>query len=372
MSIRSLVILVVLSPTFAIAQPKSSLGLRILGIDATVRSVSPAVRQNLDKIVSKASESIKKLRPRKRGWDEEYALKVFGCIDDALVGSGVVYPDQGLVDQLVDGLTPFKMTSDRRQSFLDQRHNARRVRTIERLHNGPFYAADCDIACFLYLSVADRLELPISMVDLPGFDQHAGHNFVRWREGAHFVNWETMGGVQMSEEHYLSGWDITPEMVAAHAAMTDMTSEQVIGYVHGLAGIQYERKGLYQKALQEQSLSLKLYPQNTVAANNYAWDTGVGKDVKARDHESAILSALHVLELVDDPNVRDTLAAVYASAGLFRLAVKEEETAVASSSSSNFRTRLQMYKDRKVYREDRAPSGADGQFKPPAEWGTIH
>ncbi|MGA2245074.1 MAG: hypothetical protein ABSH48_08750 [Verrucomicrobiota bacterium] len=275
-----------------------------------------------------------------------------------------MYPDVGMVDQLADGLTPFQMTAARKPSFEAQPHNLRRRGTIEKRFPGPFYAVDCDTASFIYLGVADRLKLPIHFIDLPGREGHDGHNFVRWRDGTNSLNWETMDGCARSDDYYRVGWGITAGEIQAHSALTDLSPGQVIGYEHALLGIQFERRGDYEHALGELDQCLELYPQNLLAHNNYAWDTEVGANVKFRDHAKALTNVLYVLNLVNDPDVRDTLAAVYASTGFFNLAAAEEREVLKALPSGAYQRRLELYERHEVYRESHAPPDPDGVFKP--------
>jgi hypothetical protein len=330
---------------------------RILQLDAHVKPVTDEMFQTLNAVMDDACAAIGKLHRKRDGqWDRQYAATVLKCIDVTLINHGFLYPDAGGVDQLADGLTPFQMSPAQRPSFEAQPHNRRRAAMIAQKFPGPLYALDCDTASFVYLGVADQLHLPLHLVVIPTFNRRSGHAFVRWREGSHFLDWETMDGVVTTDDSYVKAWKITSAEIKAHCALTDLSSRQVIGCEHYLMAIQYERREKFEEALRELSIALELYPQSLDARREFAWDTATGAGVRLRDNAGAITDALFVLRLVDDPDARDTLAAAYASAGMFDLAVKEEKAAIVNGarsreSKSGYKQRLILYQQHTAYRQ---------------------
>lgn len=340
------------------------MAVRILKLESSVKEVTPQMFKTLDEVIEDASNRIEKVPTKKgEGLDPVYAQAALKCIDDALLDKGFLYPDKGLVETLASSLTPYRMAPARRVSFEQQPHNKRRRAMIAQKFPGPFYIADCDTACFIYLGVADRLQLPIHFIDLPGFNEEAGHNIVRWREGNQFIDWETMDGCVMSDDYYKTTWGITAAQQQAGVALTDLTSDQVLGYAHTGVAIEHAQRGDYDKALAELTTALQLFPQYLLACNNFAWYTAVGANIKERNHPEAIYRALFYLNYFDDPNVRDTLAAVYASAGMFKLAVAEGRAAVAATHSDEFQKRLDLYSRNQAFRESKE-SPANEVFNP--------
>jgi tetratricopeptide (TPR) repeat protein len=337
----------------------------ILNQDKETRTVTPQMVSLLREVIEDASKKIEQLqRPPKNTLDIHYVTNVFKCIDDTLIAHGFVYPDDGLVSLLADGLTPFQMATNRLRSFEASAHNHRRRDMIAARFPGPFYAVDCDTASFIYLGVGEQLKLPIHLIEIPGRLGYPGHNFVRWRAGTNYVNWETMDGKVESDKAYRAEFDIPAAEIEAGSAMTDMTREQVLGYEQVLLAIEYEARGQFETALKKLDQALALYPANLLARNNFAWDTAVGQGVTVRDYSKAIMHADFVLNVVDDPDVRDTLAAAYASAGFFNLAVAEEQRAIKGHSSKEYQKRLALYKKGQVYRQNKASDGPVGEFKP--------
>lgn len=333
---------------------------RILNLDAQVRPVSDEMVQTVNGVISDACVRIAQL-PRKQGgeWDRAYAVAALKCIDATLLDHGFLYPDVGNVGLLADGLTPFQMDAARRNSFAAQAHNRRRAAMIAQRFPGPFYVLDCDTASFVYLGVGEQLNLPLRLVAIPSFNRLPGHAFVRWREGSHYLDWETMDGMATTDNYYLTDWKITPAEIKANSALTDLSTDQVIGCEHYLLALQYERRGDFEQALRELSTALELYPENLDARAEFAWDTATGFGVSLRKNADAITDALQVLQLVDDPDARDTLAAAYASAGMFDLAVQEEKAALvhgarSSQAKPGYERRLALYREHTPYRQSAA------------------
>jgi len=343
---------------------------RILKLDAQVKPVTDQMFQTLKEVVDDACTAIGKLKRKQNGrWDRRYVEATLKCIDTVLINHGFVYPDAGGVDQLADGLTPFQMSAARRPAFQTQPHNKRRVRKISERFPGPFYAVDCDTASFLYLGVADQLRLPLYLVVIPSHNRRLGHTFVRWREGSHYLNWETMDGLEQTDEFYLKEWNVNSAEIKAKSAMAELSTDQVMGCEHYLMAIQYERRKDYEQALHELSVALELYPQSLDCHREYAWVAATGPGVDVRHHSEAIAHALFVLSLVDDHDVRDTLAAAYASAGMFDLAVREELVAISNSASSidsqlGYKQRLHLYQRNTVYRQPESTHPTAGAFVP--------
>ncbi len=330
---------------------------RILELDAQVKPVTDQMVRTLDDVMKDACAAIGELhgKPDRRR-DRRYARAALKCIDDTLIDHGFVYPDAGGVDQLADALTPFQMSAARKHAFEANPHNRRRAAMIAQRFPGPFYALDCDTACFLYLGVAAELGFPLHLVTIPAFNRRPGHVFIRWGEGFHSLDWETMDGVVTTDDFYLKEWKISSAEVRAQCAMTDLSAGQVIGCEHYLIATQYERRGNFERALRELALAFELYPENLDARREFAWATATGQGVRFRHDAEAIADAQFVLRLVDDPDARDTLAAAYASAGMFDLAVKEEKAALRNAqrtgaSKPGYQQRLNLYEHHTVFRQ---------------------
>jgi tetratricopeptide (TPR) repeat protein len=130
----------------------------------------------------------------------------------------------------------------------------------------------------------------------------------------------------------------------------------VLGCEHHLLAVQYERQKDYNRALHELSLALELCPQNVDARREFAWVAATAPGVRDRRAAEAIAHALFVVRLADDPDAHDTLAAAYASAGMFDLAVKAERAALSHSEralefKADYTRRLRLYERSTAYRQ---------------------
>ena len=93
------------------------------------------------------------------------------------------------------------------------------------------------------------------------------------------------------------------------------------------------------------------------AYNSVAWLLATSPEEKSRDGRKAVEFAKRAMELSGDKdaNALDTLAAAYAEAGDFEMAVQWQIKAVESvleEAKSRYRSRLDLYKSGKPFRDD--------------------
>lgn len=334
----------------------ANLACRILHMDSTIKPVDEKSYRMLHEVMVESGLEISRLdRKRRDGWDHDYVASVLTTIDTVLTRRGFLHPEEGAVDQLVDGLTPFLMTTEQRPRYEGQTHNRRRARMIRERFPGPFYAVDCDTTSYIYLGVAEHLRLPLSMVVIPSHNRRPGHTFVRWREGKRHLNWETLDGMERGNDYYVNEWRLSRAEIRAGAAMRDLSPTEVIGYQHTVLGIQWEHRGQYARALSEFAAGLVLFPQHFDLRRQYAWVASTAPGLEERPVAAAIEHALGVVRLAEDHDARDTLAAAYAAAGQFDQAVIEQRLAIAGASKSDgsrraYRYRLELYQSGRAYR----------------------
>jgi len=342
-----------------------NVAIRFLKMDSSVEHVNPEMFKTLNDVMDDACSRIKTLPRLGPGeWDPVYAESALRSIDDALVSHGFVYPDVGGEDLLADGLTPFQMKPARRISFEARDENLRRKAAIERRFPGPFYPVDCWITCLIFLGVADLLNLPIHVIDLPGFDGQHGHNFVRWRQGVNFVDWETTLGCVEPDELYRANWNISADEIKTGSALTDLTPGQILGHYQATIAMVYANHGDFERALAELQESLRLCPHNLFACGDYGWYTAAAAKLRRRDYPGAIAVTKFSLGIVDDPDTRDTLASLYASEGRFSLAVDEERLAASESSVPDYKARLKLFQHHEAFRETQESPNTNLEFKP--------
>jgi tetratricopeptide (TPR) repeat protein len=121
-------------------------------------------------------------------------------------------------------------------------------------------------------------------------------------------------------------------------------------------GHNYYQLKQYSRALADYDAALRLEPEHVTALNNRAWLLATCSQDELRDGKRAVASARKACELAKpaDYDYVDTLAAAYAEAGYFDLAVKVAEDAIRLAPSSEkpaIQRRLAIYREKRPYHE---------------------
>jgi tetratricopeptide (TPR) repeat protein len=133
-----------------------------------------------------------------------------------------------------------------------------------------------------------------------------------------------------------------------------------VNYVRALEGraTAFSAKRDFARATSDYADAIVINPNRSSSLNNLAWLKATCEDDKCRDGKEAIKLAKKACELTawKDAAALDTLAAAYAEAGQFPDAIKWMEEALKDKAAekefgAGFRARLQLYKDKKPYRE---------------------
>ena len=118
------------------------------------------------------------------------------------------------------------------------------------------------------------------------------------------------------------------------------------------------QRGEYAKAISDYNKSTQLFRMNALAYNDLAWLQATCPDAKYRDGQKAFQNASKAYQL-DGGNswgYVDTLAAAYAECGDFDKAVEQETKAITLAGTAKgvdaARSRLELYKAKKPYREE--------------------
>jgi tetratricopeptide (TPR) repeat protein len=236
----------------------------------------------------------------------------------------------GYVWLLSDGLRGRVMNKSEIDALAADEHNWRRERRIRQHNTEPFFVNDCDTASFLYLAVAEVLELPLSMIEIPG------HNFVRFQDGNEYFEWETIYGFERwSTENYRIIWNILPYLVETKVYLSPMSMANVIGYHSRIVADIWSKKKQYRRALMDYEKAAALYPRSPKVWGSWAWNLAVVGDATLRDGRRAIEYARRAVALSRTPNNLDTLACAYAETGDFKDALATERDAQSLHTRRN-------------------------------------
>lgn len=124
-------------------------------------------------------------------------------------------------------------------------------------------------------------------------------------------------------------------------------------------GAAHRMKKDYERAMADFSEAMRLDPKDAAGFNSAAWLFSVCPDARYRNGKKAIELATRACELTHwkRPGYIDTLAAAYAETGQFEEAVKYQSRALEDTGYQQrhggwARKVLELYKDKKPYRED--------------------
>ena len=305
----------------------------ILRIESAALPVKAEEFALLRSIVDEARRSL----PRKIDTqDKAAALATLKTIDAILVRRGFIYDGPGDVDNLHDTLAPKVLNAAEYRTALNSSHNTRRHALMEVDPQRQFYVSDCDTASFIYLELADALDLPIRLVEAPR------HNFVRWEfeDGTH-LNFETMDGEAKSDEAYTAGWGIPETTIRPGFHMVSFTDDEVRGYVIRMRGQTFGELGNFARTKADANTAMRLNPRSPGPLNALAWVLATCAPASCRDGASAVELATRAVAQWKHHNYIDTLACAYAAAGDFKRAEATELEALDLSYKSDYVTNLE-------------------------------
>ena len=126
-------------------------------------------------------------------------------------------------------------------------------------------------------------------------------------------------------------------------------------------GMALADKKEYDKAIADYTEAIRLDSKYAGSFNNLAWLHATCPDAKFRDGKKAVEYGKKAIDLSPSWSKYDTLAAAYAEAGDFDMAVKEQTKAIEllkaekefdKDELKKSEARLQLYRDKKPYREE--------------------
>jgi tetratricopeptide (TPR) repeat protein len=130
-------------------------------------------------------------------------------------------------------------------------------------------------------------------------------------------------------------------------------TQGILSRVYMSRGVIYGQKGQYAQAMNDYDMSIELNPKDAWAYNNKAWILATCPDPNYRDGKKALIHALKAVAIKKNTANLDTLAAAYAEAGEYEMAVKTEKEAISICSNADmkkkFETLVEAYKQGITY-----------------------
>lgn len=123
-------------------------------------------------------------------------------------------------------------------------------------------------------------------------------------------------------------------------------------------GWAHEQMKSWSDAIKSYERAAKLSPRNMASRNNLAWVLATAPDDSVRDGVRAVKIAKEAMRIAGRRShafLKDTMAAAYAEAGDFELAVETQRQALKSaipSQKKEIGARLELYENGKPYRSD--------------------
>jgi hypothetical protein len=304
---------------------------QVLDLEIPLGTVTPAMRELVHDLEKQA-----KLRvaSHQQPWvpvDVRAALQTF---HEILTETGFAVSPDGYVELLSEALTPVTVNGIELTAFKRSRFNigTRKRWLDDHARDGRviLHVGDCDTLSFLYLSMADAIGLPLSLVERAGDVDVVGHNWVAWQRDSARVDWDALGGEERS------------------GGYPALSRQQALGYVRRLVALTMENRGLHAQAAAQLEQSINQFPV-TAALTEYAWLLATSWDQSVRNGARAIQVVERALASDCDYDLLDTAAATYATAGRFDVAVAFQTAAIARFPASKpitrsrFTYRLSLY-----------------------------
>ncbi|MFC1763172.1 tetratricopeptide repeat protein [Planctomycetota bacterium] len=171
----------------------------------------------------------------------------------------------------------------------------------------------CLSLSILYLSIGERLGLPLHGVVVPG------HFFVRYQSSSQQFNIETTAkGVSLSDEHYMTEHNV-PKGSTHRLYMKSLDKKQTLGCLFNNFGVVYLETGLPKLAILALDTSARINPMLSEARSN------LGIVLMQEGHaEDALVQLKYALEInPNDAAVRRELGRAYLRTKKYRQAVEE-------------------------------------------------
>lgn len=239
------------------------------------------------------------------------ALSFFQAVDQALIRGNVIFPPEGSVDFFREGLKGRVLSDTEFRQALNILGNRRREPWMQasRSIQEEVYFFDCDLASVFYVAVAERLDLPVFLVESPG------HNFVRWESTDLHLNWDPNDGMLYPDDFYVRTKAVTAFNREIFGYLENRDRTYIVSYWHVMLGRQKQRDGDAAGAVGEFREAIRWVPSDRVALYELAWLLATSSDATVRNGLEAAAISEGLVEKARRAVWLQTLAAACAEAG---------------------------------------------------------
>jgi tetratricopeptide (TPR) repeat protein len=198
----------------------------------------------------------------------------------------------------------------------------------------PRHIFDCDTGSMIYLTVADALSTPASLVEimLPSGDQH---NYVQWQIGrAGNFAWDPNA----------PGQCVKPATARGYQGRS-LTYGETISYALTLRADLWIDQKAFARAIDDYKEAIRLFPQRPGGYAGLAWMLATKEFPERSNYKRlAITSAKQAVRLRRNADNLDTLACVYAFIGDFDSAVTAEREALTQApANADYLRRIEAF-----------------------------
>lgn len=319
---------------------RNTIGHNILVEDRRAESIPDAIFERLDFLISRVQNEI----PLGDNQDPAVAMEKLKSIENTLIDNNYVCSiPYFLVATFAQGLQP-KPLSKCGLIYAEENHN--RKSHIEKHIDEGFSHVDCDLSSLLYLSISEKLDIPLCMVEVPQ------HNFVRWKfEDGHYINWDTNYGYnRFTDRGYSDKYGALKAQIDKGTYLSNMSRDNVIGYFCFCRGLTFEGSSNQSEAIKEYFLSIEKYPQSPISRNNLSWKFVTSRDAQNLISGSQALAfARETIAISRTYGYLDTLACVLAELGEFEEAITIETEAYNMNPSPEFEAMIKAFRQRQTW-----------------------
>ncbi len=227
----------------------NTIGHQILDLEAELGVPIEPHKETLDRLIEEARARIQV----KDAYTREDALGILSTINSILQNNGFEPQEEDPKEYLFHGGLRYKIL-------------------------------DCDNTSFIYLSIAEALNLPLAAVNAPN------HVFVRVILDGNGFNWETTSAKERGDDYYRSRLNISDESIRNGVYLRDLTRQETMAIAYTGRGIAWAGKGNLDKVIKDCDEAIRLNPNYAEAYNNRgnAWYGKGSLDRAIEDYNEAV------------------------------------------------------------------------------------